>query len=96
MTDSKHYWFKPKRFWRWFAAYHPVSAGGWHVSLGCAAVLLFSFVAADRRSHSVSDTLISFAPFAVVVLIIFDSITRSKGEYPAWWKKKKENVRTEP
>lgn len=45
-------WFQP---WRWI--YAPVSAAGW---LAVVLMLLFcanTFLAIDRHSHSVSDTL---------------------------------------
>lgn len=87
-NNSHHYWFKPKRFWGWFAAYYPVSIWGWIVFLVVGFALVFVFVTVDSFSHSVSDTLIAFAPVAIVFLIVVDFITRLKGEYPAWWKNK--------
>lgn len=86
---SDRYWFKPKRFWGWFAAYYPVSAWGWFTAIFFGVVLVLVFAAVDRRSHSVSDTFFAFAPLAVVILILADLVTRLKGEYPAWWKKNK-------
>jgi hypothetical protein len=82
------YWFKPKRFWRWFAAYYPIRWQGWLVTLGCAGLLVYAFTSADTASSSLSDALISFGPRAIVVLILFDAATRLAGEYPWWWKKK--------
>ncbi|MBI3685154.1 hypothetical protein HY250_02000 [Candidatus Azambacteria bacterium] len=58
----KQYWFRPKRFWGWWAAYYPVSWQGWAVFCVAALALLFTFARADADSHSASDTLIRFAP----------------------------------
>mgnify|MGYP001563454713 CR=1 FL=1 len=88
MVINMRYWFRPKRFWRWFAAYYPVSWGGWVIVFLTAAVLVYFFLAVDRNSHSVSDTLINFVPRAILVGIIFDVITRLTGEYPFWWRKR--------
>jgi len=42
------------------------------------------------RSHRAgSDTLISFAPWAISILIIFDFLCFRFGEYPSWWRKGK-------
>lgn len=54
---KKRIWFKP---WRW--NYLPVSVAGW---LAVALTLLFcvnAFLAIDRHSHSVSDTLYGIFP----------------------------------
>ena len=80
----KNYWFRPKKFWKIFAAYYPASWQGWLVSLIAAGILVCLFVFADQRSHSVSDTLISFTPGAVAVLLAVDLICFRTGEYPSW------------
>jgi hypothetical protein len=82
-----HYWFQPKKFWKWFAFYYPTSREGWGVTLVLVllAVKLFLFI--DARSHSGSDTLISFAPWAIALLAIFDMLCFRHGEYPSWWRK---------
>jgi len=62
---KKTIWFKP---WGWI--YRPVSVTGW---LAVAVTLLFflnTFVAVDRHSHSVSDTLYGIFPYWVPALII--------------------------
>ena len=82
------YWFRPKRFWKWFAFYHPVSRKGWAVTLILLGIAGLIFSAIDSRSHSVSDTLINFAPFAIVLMLIFDTLCFRYGEYPAWWRKR--------
>ncbi len=82
------FWFKPARFWKWFAAYYPASWQGWLVTLiiGSAAVYIFTLV--DARSHSGSDTLMNFAPWAIILGLIFDLICFRTGEYPAWWRRR--------
>lgn len=58
----------------WFARhgwlYRPLTWQGWLISLMAVAVCLVEFVAVDRRSHSVSDTLYGFAPVALVALLV--------------------------
>lgn len=83
------YWFKPKRFWNWFAAYYPVSAPGRVTSTLLFVLLVYFFVLAGRDSHSASDTLLRFAPRALLVLILFDVLTRLTGEYPSWWRRQR-------
>lgn len=58
-------WFKP---WGWI--YLPMS---WHGYLACLITLAFCvqvFIAVDRQSHSVSDTLYGIFPFVVPSLMI--------------------------
>ena len=60
-------WFKP---WGWI--YRPVS---WQGFLTCLIALAFCvqvFVAVDRSSHSVSDTLYGIFPFIVPCLMILN------------------------
>ena len=47
----------------WF--YLPISAFGWIVLLVYLAVNVQFFLAIDRHSHSVSDTLINFFPYFI-------------------------------
>ena len=81
------YWFRPKRFWRWFALYVPTSLGGWVVTLFLLALAAAFFFLIDYRSHSASDTLINFAPYAVMFMLLFDLLCFRLGEYPSWWRK---------
>ena len=83
-----NYWFKPKQFWKWFAAYYPVSWQGWVVTLLAAVSFLAVLARADRESHSVSDTFYGAFPGAVIVLLVFDLISFRTGEYPSWWRKR--------
>ena len=83
----KRYWFKPKKFWKCFAAYYPVTKEGWCVTLILFAILMLIISYADAGSHSASDTLLKAAPGIIIVFLIFDIISFRTGEYPAWWKK---------
>ena len=87
VVQTVPYWFRPARFWKWFAFYYPVSRRGWGVTLVLIGVagLLFSFI--DQQSYSVSDTLIAFAPWAIALLAVFDMLCFRHGEYPSWWRK---------
>lgn len=58
-------WFTP---WGWF--YRPIAWQGW---LACLIVLVFCiqvFMAVDRHSHSVSDTLYGTFPYVVPALML--------------------------
>lgn len=55
--------------------------------MGIAAII-WQFLAADASSHSLSDTLLNFAPRAVGILIIIDILTRLTGAYPPWWRRR--------
>lgn len=86
--DGISYWFRPMRFWKWFAFYYPASRRGWGVTfilLGLAGSI-FAFI--DSQSHSVSDTLIGFAPWAITLMTLFDMLCFRHGEYPAWWRER--------
>ena len=85
-SDNHKYWFRPKKFWGWFAAYYPVSWQGRMVSAAALILFVYSFLEIDKFSHSVSDTLINLVPPAVVLGILLDVVTRLKGEYPSWWR----------
>ncbi len=82
-----HYWFKPKRWGKWVAVYYPTSWQGWLTTLILAVVFVKMFWLADQHSHSGSDTLTMFAPWAIIIFLISDLICFRKGEYPWWWRK---------
>ena len=84
--STKPYWFKPARFWKWFAAYYPVTWQGWVVSVLAVVLLIKIFIFVDSRSHSVSDTLLGIAPWFIAIGLAFDMMCFRKGEYPAWWR----------
>jgi hypothetical protein len=56
----KHVWF---RSWGWI--YRPVSWEGWILLLLTVIFCAQVFVAVDRHSHSVSDTLYGIFPYFV-------------------------------
>ena len=85
------YWFKPKRFWKWFAFYHPVSLEGWVATMLLIDIAAILFVFVDARSDSISDTLIAFTPWLIALMCIFDLLCFRRGLYPSWWKPRKEN-----
>lgn len=58
-------WFKR---WGWF--YLPVSPPGFVVVGLAAAFTVQAFVAVDRRSHSVSDTLYGVFPYAACSFLL--------------------------
>ena len=84
---QKKYWFRPKKFWGWFAAYYPASREGWTVTAAAILALVLIFLSADRASHSVSDTFFAAAPGGIIVLLIVDLICFRTGEYPSWWRR---------
>lgn len=60
-------WFQRRG---WF--YFPVSLPGWCVVLCGAAFCATVFLAVDRHSHSVSDTLYGFFSYAVSCFLLID------------------------
>ena len=87
----KKYWFKPKKFWRWFAAYYPITREGWITTIGALVAIFLIFMNADGQSHSVSDAFFTSAPKIIIVLLAFDIISFRTGEYPSWWNKNHES-----
>jgi hypothetical protein len=81
------YWFRPARFWKWFAFYYPVSKEGWIVTTVLFLLGIKIFLMIDSHSHSVSDTLIAFAPWFIALACVFDLLCFRRGLYPSWWKK---------
>ncbi|MGK2848729.1 MAG: hypothetical protein ACSLEX_01525 [Minisyncoccota bacterium] len=80
------YWFKPKQFWKWFACYYPVSRRGWGVTLALVGTGGLLFVWIDLHTSSLLNTFINFLPWGIVLLVIFDVLCLRKGEYPNWWR----------
>ncbi len=74
---KKSVWFK---VWGWI--YRPVSWQGFAVSLLALAFCLQVFVAVDRNSHSVSDTLYGIYPFILPTLMLLYWVA-SKTSEPA-------------
>ncbi len=77
----KNYWFKAKRYgYGWT----PDSWQGWVILAAYVASLLTTFLAIDHHSHSVSDTLIAFAPVWIILTAILLLICLLTGEKPRW------------
>ncbi|EKD76407.1 MAG: hypothetical protein ACD_43C00123G0001 [uncultured bacterium] len=83
-----NYWFKPKRFWKYFAAYYPVTWPGWVLTALLISSAGIIFIIINTNTLSFSDTLINFSPYAILLGLIFDFSCFRTGEYPAWWKKR--------
>ena len=62
----------------WF--YVPVSAAGAVITIGALAFCVQVFLAVDRQSHSVSDTLYGVYPFVIPTLLLLDWIASRASE----------------
>ena len=72
----RHRWFAP---WGW--AYRPIAWPGYLICLLVAAFACNTFLAVDRHSHSVSDTLYGIFPFWIPALLLLERIAaHSSGE----------------
>ncbi|MFZ0827109.1 MAG: hypothetical protein WAO02_06775 [Verrucomicrobiia bacterium] len=60
-------WFKRRG---WF--YLPISLPSMVITLGALAFCVQVFLAIDRKSHSVSDTLYGVFPFLASTFLLFD------------------------
>ena len=60
-------WFR-----RWGWTHLPVSLAGWLVVLLLVLFWFQVFLAVDRQSHSVSDTLYGIFPFVVPSFLLFE------------------------
>ena len=63
----KKYWFQP---WGWI--YRPVSVAGWFTMLLALIFCVQVFLAVDRHSHSVSDTLYGIFPYVVPCIMLLN------------------------
>ena len=81
------YWFRPLRFWKYFACYYPASFAGMIATFLLGALLVSLFFFFESRSHSATDTLIALAPWMITILALFDLLCFRFGEYPSWWKR---------
>ena len=61
----KQPWFQT---WGWI--YRPIAVQGWIVVIVAAMFCVNVFIAVDRHSHSVSDTLYGIFPFVVPTIFI--------------------------
>lgn len=82
-------WFKPKRFWKYWAAYYPVTWHGWAVTIIMITLLLIIYIMIAVKSSSQSIIIARFLPFLCIALIYYDRVTLKRGLYPSWWGKKK-------
>lgn len=67
-------WFRP---WGWL--FLPVSVPGVVLVLGALAFVAQVFVAVDRHSHSVSDTLYNVFPYAALAFLLLDWVASRSG-----------------
>jgi len=67
-------WFKPMG-----VLFRPTSIAGWLATLATLAFCVQVFVAIDRHSHSVSDTLYGIFPFWVSALLLLAWIADRTG-----------------
>lgn len=81
-----HYWFRPARFWKWFAFYYPASKEGWIATGILLATGVAVFLFGEGCSDSVSEALIGFVPWFVALASVFDLLCFRRGEYPDWWR----------
>jgi hypothetical protein len=65
----KRSWFEP---WGW--GYRPVAWPGYLICALAVAFACTTFVAVDRHSHSVSDTLYGLFPYWVPTLLLLERI----------------------
>jgi hypothetical protein len=73
----KRGWFRP---WGWI--YRPASWQGIVVVLLALAFCLQVFLAVDRQSHSVSDTLYGIFPYVVPSMIVLNWIASKTSASP--------------
>lgn len=86
----KKLWFKRKAYgWGWV----PASGEGWAVLLLYFLANISVFLRVDRQSHSVSDTLIAFAPQFLLFALLLYVLCTATGEKPQWqWGKGSKNL----
>ena len=90
------YWFLPKRIVGGLAVFYPATLAGVGVTILFFTVGVALFRMIDATSHSGSDTLLGFAPWAIALLAIFDLISFRFGEYPSWWRQAKKKSASAP
>ncbi len=84
-------WFKPKQFWKHWAAYYPVSWQGWTVTCMIFIPLIIIWILIVTRTSSIILCIIRFLPFFLIALILYDNTTLKRGTYPSWWKGKRKS-----
>jgi len=62
----------------WFKSigilYVPASLTGWIIMLACIVLAVHVFLHIDSRSHSVSDTLINFVFWLIIIVAVYSFI----------------------
>lgn len=85
----RKYWFKALKY---SYGWSPETWEGWLVFLVYLGGLIYSFLQIDKSSHSVSDTLLSFAPQFFIFSAALLCIAYLTGEPTHWrWGDKKED-----
>ena len=86
----KKLWFRRKLYgWGWV----PTSWEGWVVTIAYVTGLVLIFRDVDSRQHSVSDTLLNFDFWFVILTSILLVICYWKGETPRWqWGRRRDSV----
>jgi hypothetical protein len=78
---KKALWFKAKRYgYGWY----PATWQGWAVLALALASITINSIMIDRRSHSVSDTLIGSVGFTILVVALLIIVCVLTGEKPKW------------
>ena len=68
-------------WFRRYGCFHlPVSVPGTIVTLGALAFCVQVFLAVDRNSHSVTDTLYGVYPFIIPTLLLLDWVATRTSE----------------
>lgn len=73
---------------RWFASlnrgigWKPATWQGWVIVIIYVVFVVWDFLRIDSASHSVSDTLLSFIPEALIATVILSFICYFTGEKP--------------
>jgi hypothetical protein len=70
-------------FEKWGWTYRPIDVAGWLVAALTLAACAWVFWAVDRKSHSVSDTLIGVFPYVVSFLVVFGWVASNTCRAPA-------------
>jgi len=83
------HWFRPVRFWKWFAAYYPATWQGWLITTITFLFKAMVFFIIYSRSSSLNEAIIDFVPWALVSFLVLDFLSLHKGEYPHWWGERK-------
>lgn len=76
----RNYWFKPRRFWKVFAAYYPVTWQGFVITIVLLSLAIGLCI--------LITSIITYLIIVLALALIFDILCLQTGEYPSWWKKR--------